>query len=220
MKKYILSLLTAAALSFSTPAMAGGDFEEDAPPPESWYFEIQGGAWLGEEPNISIQGLGSSNYDPDNVFTVMGAVGRSFAPGWRGELNFAVTSGGDGNVFGFRHNGNFTTFTIIGNAIYDFDIGGPITPFVGLGAGVGITDVDNLGAVGGAFTTNDTDAAFIANGLVGFNVPITENIAFTARYTFGWMDSMTFANTGGNPSSRQADQFIHAATGGIRINLR
>ena len=218
MKKIILSLLAAASVCFSTTAMANGDVE-DVPPHAGWYLELQGGAWLGEEPDITIPGVATGNYDPDDVFTIMGAVGAPVAHNWRAELNFAVTAGGDGNYFNLPHSGDFTIFTVVGNAIYDFDLGAPVVPFVGLGAGVAIASVDNLGAVGGAFTTNDTDAGFLVNGLVGFNVPITESIGLTARYTFGWVDSMSFRNTGGNPNSRQDDQFFHAATGGIRINL-
>lgn len=218
MKQIILSLLAAASICFSTAAMANGD-DEGGSPLSGWYLELQGGSWLGDDPSINIPGVANGKYDADDVFTIMAAVGAPIAHNWRAEFNFSVTSGGDGNYFNLPHSGSFEVYTLIGNAIYDFDMGAPIVPFIGLGAGVAIADVNNLGAVGGAFTTNDTDAAFIVNGLVGFNVPITETIALTARYTLGWMDSMSFRNTNGNPNSSQSDQFVHAATGGIRINL-
>ncbi len=219
MKKFAIALGAAAAMAFAPAASADG-LDEIMGPNHGWFFEVGAGAWLGEKPNHQINTFAvDDEYDPDGVFTLMFATGSHVTENIRAEFNFSWTSGGDGDYLGLPHRGDFDAFTFIVNGIYEIDLGMPVQPFVGGGLGLALVDVNDIGAIGGGFTTDDSDSALIVNGIVGLDFALNEMITLTTRYTIGWMDSMTFDTTIAGQTSRQDDQIVHAVTAGIRINI-
>ena len=101
--------------------------------------------------------------------------------------------------------------------LYSFSGAGPWRPFVGAGVGALVIDINNLGAVGGAFKTNDSDTALLLMGHAGIDYQLSKTVALTARYTAAWMSKTTFQSTpAGTPRSVDS-QLINGVSLGVRF---
>lgn len=65
------------------------------------------------------------------------------------------------------------SYSLLANAIYDVPTDSAITPYIGVGAGIGFLEND---FVYGPATFQDKDTAFVYQGMVGASVPVTEKI--------------------------------------------
>jgi len=93
----------------------------------------------------------------------------------------------DGDSLAFQ--GNDQTFTargaqsysLLANVFYDLPIDSSITPYIGVGAGIGFLENEFLY---GAVDFEDKDTAFVYQGIIGASLPITEKITgfIDARY--------------------------------------
>jgi OOP family OmpA-OmpF porin len=145
------------------------------------------------------------NFQTDTGYVALGSVGWGFGNGLRLEVegNYRYNNGNRG-VPGPRANtatsgGNTTTVTsiygqagelaqygVMVNALYDFNMGWPIVPYVGVGVGAGWSDISNVrgvvatrsgptGQTSGAgvstasttYTINDTSVQFAYQAIVG-----------------------------------------------------
>lgn len=213
----MMMLATSGAIAESGQALFG----------EHWYVELKAGAPLPPETSIDVNGagLGEGTYNEGSGFAGAVAVGTYLAPHWRGELEFSWTHAEDGNVYlggpKIPHKGDVDIYTTMANALYEFDTGWLI-PYVGAGVGFTVIDVDHLGAVGGTFTVNDSDVAFVANVIAGAEYPLNETFSLTGRYTAGFSTKTTFDTTGPGSAGIDVDkdgQFHNFLSVGLKINL-
>lgn len=78
------------------------------------------------------------------------------------------------------------SYSLLANVLYDIPTSSAITPYVGVGAGIGF--LENDFAYGPA-TFQDKDTAFVYQGIIGASVPVTDRIDL-------FVDGRYFAATG------------------------
>lgn len=173
---------------------------------EGWYGTLLGGGNFMHDADASAfttVTLGqapatiSANGETDFKAGFMGALtgGYKFGNGLRGELELAVRNnpvsnmqvGGGGDII--TDDGALTQYAIMGNVYYDFKLDNPSwVPYVGLGAGVGISDVDSL-AIAGA-PVNDTDVGFAWQAKMGVRYAVEKDWSIGFGYTFFRIESV------------------------------
>ena len=183
------ALRCVAACLASVFALAAGpafaqEGERDRP---ANYFEFQGG--ISHIPNQTIDGnTGTGSIQPDEVgFNIGGALGRHINDMIRAELAFTYREGDvdqAGFASGQQADGKSSLFAAMANVYAEFadlPLGG-ITPWVGVGIGVGEYKVDIFQETAGDFDVDDADVVFVYNAMVGASVPLTD----VATLNFGY----------------------------------
>ncbi|MBP2301407.1 OmpA family protein [Azospirillum picis] len=105
--------------------------------------------------------------------------------------------------------GKMSSIAFMGNLLYDFKFGLPITPYIGVGAGVaGVKQT-----LGGQ---SDRDWVFAYQGIVGASYDITDNLAVTLDYRY-------FATTDPEfdlgPASSKGEYRNHTILAGLRYSF-
>ncbi|AWU97673.1 hypothetical protein DM194_25600 (plasmid) [Azospirillum ramasamyi] len=73
--------------------------------------------------------------------------------------------------------GKISSYAFMGNLLYDFDIGLPVTPYIGAGAGIaGVKQTLN--------GVSDRDWVFAYQGIIGASYAINDNVALTLDYRY------------------------------------
>jgi len=95
-----------------------------------------------------------------------------------------------GTSFPTSSGGTNQTYGAMLNALYDFDFGWPVVPYVGVGAGYAWTTLNSFRSVGTSYAyslrSNDTQGAFAYQGIVGASFPIAQipGLSITGEYRF------------------------------------
>ena len=162
------------------------------------------------------------------------AVGYGLGNGFRFEIEGNFARSEDRSVLGTRFptasSGTTRTWGVMGNALYDLDVGVPwIFPYIGAGAGYQWTALNPLNTVspGGGFASSTTSqsGAFAMQGIIGasFPIPNVPGLSFTADYRFmdilgGGKYNGLVQNAGVVSSSqlKMHNQFNHDLVFGIR----
>jgi OOP family OmpA-OmpF porin len=110
--------------------------------------------------------------------------------------------------------GRERTLDFMGNLIYDFDLGGPIIPYVGFGIGGAQVDVDGLGAAGTSF--NDRELAFAYQGIVGVSYKISEALEAFADYRYFSTAGLDLKDSIPTPASVDDEYRSHTIIIGLR----
>ncbi len=226
MRNLSIALLAAGMSLVTAPAFAFMDNINL----EHFYIEGKAGIPLTPHPEITLKGPGvfgppiNSEYRPDEGLAVGGAIGAYFMPNWRGEIEFSWTNGEDGDLdFGvgasLPHSGEVDVYTTMLNVYREFDLNEWFRPFFGGGAGFSIIDIDDIGAVGGAFTTDDKEAVFVAAAHIGADFPINEMFVLSARYTAGYQSGAEFDTTAVGVTSVKDEQLFQFISFGLRIHF-
>ncbi|WP_247872447.1 OmpA family protein [Azospirillum sp. TSO35-2] len=111
------------------------------------------------------------------------SAGYATAMGLRAELEFAWrwrnsvdrTSSSTPTLNGLG--GKTSSMAFMGNLLYDINVGLPITPYIGLGAGVAGVKKSLNGA-------SDRDWVFAYQGIIGASYAVTDNVALTLDYRY------------------------------------
>ena len=163
------------------------------------YISLGAGLHAPQNPKATVYGPG---WGTGNVHLNQGygfnselAIGYGIGNGFRFEVegNFMrsnVRSFG-GTPFPTAASGHVRTWGVMGNALYDLDVGSPwIFPYLGAGAGYQWTKLNSVSAVqpGGpfAFGTNGQSGTFAWQVIAGasFPVPNVPGLSLTADYRF------------------------------------
>ncbi len=168
-----LPMILAAGLTLAVPAAAHAE----------WYVSADGGvSWL-QDTDVSFPG---ASYTAENNIgpVFLGAVGYSFgAIKVEGELGFR-----DNNVDKLKNlsgtNGDSTdAYSVMGNAIYDFNATGSWHPFVGLGIGAAYLDFDKVTRNGTElYSGNSWEFAY--QGFAGLSYDLDENWSLKGQYRY------------------------------------
>lgn len=116
--------------------------------------------------------------------------------------------------------GEQTVTTLMFNVLYDFNAQGNIQPYVGAGVGVADVNTDLSGAYGPDIESSEVVPA--AQGIVGINVNLTDNIAAVADLRY--LRSSTFDADVSNrfchcPDRMEAESEIENVTAGIGLRV-
>jgi outer membrane protein OmpA-like peptidoglycan-associated protein len=159
----------------------------------------------------------------------VGSIGWGFGNGLRAEIegNYrhndvdAITGAGIPGSAVSR--GYAKSYGVMANALFDFNLGLPVTPYLGAGAGYVWSEFDNVGGrVGGASAVfDDTDGRFAYQGIAGVSLALASGLALTAEYRFlGTLEASHSgsATVGGvtSPLSADSDNYNHSVLVGLR----
>ncbi len=224
----------AAVAAVLLPASVSAQTYEDAS--KGIYFEIRGGGTLLSDADNSGAGITTDiviESEFDLGFVVEGAVGYAHDSGVRGELALGyrqndfdkLTITNDGGVGAFlgvgslngisvNTDGDVGALSFMANGYYDFDLGSKFKPFVGVGLGVALIDVD--ASVLGVTIVDDDDTVFAYQGMAGVSYEISESISASLFYNyFATIDpEFTDAAGGSFDSEYQSHNFMV----GVRIS--
>ena len=175
-KKSLLVAAAALVLPVAANAQTGTSYP-------GFYIGAEGGLnWL----------LNNNSYQMDTGWAAGGKLGYDFV-GPRVELEGLYHSNtGTGNVFfpgGVANvRGRIDQVSVMANLLYDFNIGGPIVPFIGAGAGIAFVDSTIQGC-----NMCSTQFAYQAIIGVGYNITDAFRINIDGRY-YGTTNPGAFTN--------------------------
>ena len=161
------------------------------------------------------------------------SLGWGFGNGVRAEIEGSYRSNDVDSLTGFglaapvRSSGTAVSYGVMGNAIYDFDLGPtiPLMPYIGLGAGYIIQEYNGVRAVSGANNVNvsDSQGRFAYQAIIGaaFQLDaIAPGLALTTEYRFmgtrGHEGDATAARPAAERGTAEWSNFNHSVLLGIR----
>lgn len=112
--------------------------------------------------------------------------------------------------------GEARTWSVMLNGIYDINTGTALTPYLGVGAGVGFNHVSLTGArpAGSAVGLyNGSDTTFAYQGIAGFSYALSPNLSLTTDYRYFATTDTSF-NSGG--AKWHVENTNHVVMAGLR----
>jgi opacity protein-like surface antigen len=229
----VLGVALAAAVSVSPARAADIPVEQIVEEAQSlWYVSLHGG-WKFDEKwdddlDASHGDPGSDDFAELTVRTedgwrVGGAIGYAFSS-WlavEGELGY-MTQDFDSVVFDeasgeftdlegleFDVDGDTSIFTGMINAILGMPIGGVLRPYVGVGVGGAIVDID-AAVTDLDFSLADSDTVLAAQAFAGIDISISENLAIGGRVRYLHLDDIEMVDAEDHDHSIDPDGIISA----------
>ncbi|MEJ6389638.1 outer membrane protein [Gymnodinialimonas ulvae] len=130
-------------------------------------------------------GLQSVDTDYDSGFNFGIGIGATIAPSIRAEVELSYTESdadeiffsGNGDAAEINVDGGIRATTLFANGLYDFDTGGPVTPYLGAGLGVAFVEQDLV--YGPGVEVNEDDTVFAAQLIAGASYDLSDSLALT-----------------------------------------
>jgi len=125
----------------------------------------------------------SGEFTFDTGIGLTAALGSTLGNGARGEIELGYRSNDfdkvkfdGGGSYGL--DGDVSTLSLMGNAYYDFPVGGPLTPFIGGGLGIAniTADIDDVG--------DDDDTVFAYQFILGAGLVASEVVTVDLQYRY------------------------------------
>lgn len=192
--------------------------------PEGFYVGLGGGLNLNDSGDFEYLGE-SASPDMQPGFVGLGAVGYAFGNGLRVELEGGYRYNAVDEVDGVGVDGHLSAWHTMVNALYDFDLGSRLSPYVGAGVGAAFVTADAELPNSGVFTADgsnigidSTDVGFAYQAIAGLAYNVTDTLALTADYRFFHaMDLEHDVSIGGATSNE--NYMNHAITAGLRYTF-
>lgn len=184
------------------------------------YMEGRGGVtFLNDADNTGGGITVESGFDPG--LSVAAAFGYADPSGFRGEIELGYGENEIDNVAGIdlsllNASGDVSVFTALGNVYYDIKTRGPLTPFVGVGAGVANISVDGSISDFGSIDNNDDTVIAYQVG-AGVAYALSPHWSFTLAYRFLATTDPEFGGT--LLGSFESEYSSHNVLGGIRFTF-
>jgi outer membrane protein OmpA-like peptidoglycan-associated protein len=194
--------------------------------------------FMDSDVSLSVPGLapgrrnGSVEADPGFVGAL--SLGYGYGNGLRAELELSYRESNVDQVSGFglpaasAITGDVRSVGFMLNALYDLDLGLPVIPYAGIGAGVVLHDYKrvNQQAIGSDVSIPGSDWVFAYQAILGAALPISEypGLSLTAEYRFmGSLnpDLTAVVQTGPTQLSGTAEteNYNHSIMLGLRYNF-
>jgi OmpA-OmpF porin, OOP family len=169
-------------------------------------------------------------------YGLSGALGYGYGNGFRSEIEAAYSeakaknsSYSLGSGITTSTGGNANAFSLFGNALYDFNLGLPVTPYVGLGLGwLRLAAETKVNSNSGNIKLIDDSTDTIGYQLIaGLSLPIMDNLKATLDYRFKssfnkpkFDTTAETRNLNGNLQTFEADRpMIHNVFLGLRYEF-
>jgi outer membrane protein OmpA-like peptidoglycan-associated protein len=156
---------------------------------------------------------GDVDFDMDLVGAV--AVGYGFGNGLRLEGELSHRRSDVDGITGATAVGKFGVTGYMANLLYDFNVSRSFTPYVGLGAGLATVHADDLNS--GGVNVDDEDNVFAWQAIVGFAIPLSEQLDLTADYRYFDAGDVDLQTDGG--ASVNSEYAAHSAMIGLRYRF-
>lgn len=152
-----------------------------------FYFAGGAGVVVSQESDLPDSVIGTTKIHGETGFMIGGAAGYRFKRSMRAELELAYRRigwrDGENNSNRVSMEGTANLTSLMGNFLFDFDLGGPIRPYAGLGVGISILEGDEVSVAGRRFSKISGDA--LAFQLIaGGAYRLSERIELTGDYRF------------------------------------
>ncbi|MEM7446183.1 MAG: outer membrane beta-barrel protein [Pseudomonadota bacterium] len=217
-------LVSAAAVALSTPALAQNGTV-------GFYIEGQGGVnWI-EDLDVDVSGApfpftgfngtydNAVDFDPGWAASVQ--VGYGFGNGLvlEAEATYRDNGSNDDNagegVGGFTPvpNVDVESWAFMGNVIYEFGPFGGALPYIGVGAGVALVDLDQ------PVFGSDDDTVFAAQGIVGVAYPFTDHLSAVIDYRYHRAFDVEYSPGAAGGATAEADVINHTVMAGLRYTF-
>jgi len=177
---------------------------------------VGAGIGLVDAPSTTVTDTASRSVKFDNGNVGALSLGYAFGNQWRAEAELARRSTGLDTIGGANASGALRTTSLMGNVVYDFDVNAPITPYLGVGAGLARVKLNNASPFG-ASSINDTDSAFALQGLAGVSYAVNESVNLFADYRYFTTQGLDMNTRAGSAASFDTDN--HAVMVGLRFSF-
>lgn len=177
------------------------DVDRDSSLFSSYYLSFGGGLDFGDDLSARTAAGSAATTEMDSGYFLAMAFGSTFGKNLRAEAELSYrladydksTSGGSSVSGG----GELSVTGLLVNGYYDIDLGLPLVPFVGAGAGVAFIQGDDF-AIGGSTVSGRDATEFAYQGIVGVSYDIGSrwHIVIDGRY-FGTGDDDVSSLSGG-----------------------
>ena len=187
------------------------------------YLSVHGGPTYLQGEDLDLAGGGRIEPDYEFGYLLGAAAGYGFGPfRVEGEVAFQRNGldGGDSGGLGIAVDdlsGHAAIVSFLVNGYYDIDLGHPLRPFVGAGAGVArvaLRDVDATVTVAGVPASvrliDDEDTVFAAQALAGLSFDVNEHWTTAFSYRFFAAFGAEFEAAAPLAGTAEADFFSHA----------
>ena len=183
----------------AAPQRQSGPREGQSGPREGLYLDLRGGATYLE--NTSVVGPGTFSAflleaEFGDGYAFEAALGQAYANNFRAEIelgyrssrissNIIINDGGSGLLNGIVvpiTDGRADAYSVMLNGYYDFDYGNLFTPFIGVGAGGTLIDVDST--TFGINLINDSDLVYAYQGIIGVSYDSSLGVSFNLSYNY------------------------------------
>ena len=193
------------ATLFASSAMA-----QDAGP----YVGV--GVGLVDARSTTVTDTASRSVKFDNGLMGSLALGYDYGSNWRSEIELSRRTNDLDTVAGATAAGKLQATSLMANAIYDFDINSPVTPYLGAGLGFSQVKLKNASPFG-ASSINDSDRALALQGIAGLSFAVNESIDLFADYRYFTTRDLDMSTAAGTAASFDTD--AHSVMAGLRFNF-
>lgn len=205
---YKASLFSSAAIACCALAVLAQPASAQQQPVTGPYVSLGGGAqWLRNSkttaPPIS------NTYEFKTGWAAIGAAGYGLGNGFRVEGEFGYrTSGVDKSRSG-PATGKVNAYDLMVNGLYDFNVGWPVTPYVGLGLGAARVNYDSVTVPNAGRTIDGSAYEFAYQGIAGVAYAINQNLKLDVGYRyFGTADAYIKDSAGATERAQYRDHTV------------
>lgn len=179
MKRSVQVVLGASALALAaaTPALA----EQKQGP----YIGL-GGIYVIPQDSNTDQNPGATldgDIEWDDGWGTLGSLGYAWGNGLRTELELSYRDNNASSIGNNDLGGSVDAMSGMVNVLYDVDVGLPLKPYIGAGAGVSRVQFDNVGPAGGP-TIDDGKTSWAWQGIAGASYSLGQSTDLTLDYRY------------------------------------
>jgi OOP family OmpA-OmpF porin len=166
-----LAAAAAGAFALTVPDASAQEVRQERKP-GLYLGGAGGGTWVQD---LDLKDGGSEKIDDDTGWAAVGTLGYRFTSNIRAELEggFRRSDADSGG----NNDGDLDTWDVMANALYDFDLGGRLSPYVGVGVGGVNVNVDSS-------AIDDSAWAFGYQGIAGVSYALTDRMDAFADYRY------------------------------------
>ena len=107
---------------------------------DGFYIGAAAGVNFAQDSKFDLTTASDPSASYDTGLTGLASGGYKFESGLRLEAELGYRTSDVDEVSGANGDGDVSALSLMGNALYDFDLGSPITPYIGIGLGVAQVD--------------------------------------------------------------------------------
>ncbi len=208
--------LALAAIGMSSVAYAPAGFAAQEGP----FVGIMGGANFTNDLDVSGTGVGiNRSVDTDTGYAVIPSIGYRFGNGLRSEFELGYRKNDVDGVSGSTTgSGEIKARSAMLNLLYDVNMNGRVSPYIGGGIGYAKVRYDGVQPVGiPGIGVNDSDRVFAYQGIAGLSYAVSNAVELAAEYRYFATQDPDFRTSGG--TSVEGEYKSHAALVGLRYNF-
>jgi len=185
------------------------------------HLDLYAGAALGvvKGPNSAASGTsgGAVEFDAGNMGAAFfGGRFQSNDIHWRGEAEAARRALDLSTVSGTAAQGEALATSLMGNALVDLDMVGPVQPYIGAGVGLAKVDLNGASPFGGS-TVNGSDTVGALQLLAGASFRLNEQVDLFTDYRYFTTGDADFTTAAGTATSMKLS--THSVLAGLRFNF-